>query len=61
MTDIGAYKQIEFVTIGGEDIPIHSPKLDDFCNAKGDLVLPLNTEQALVIKGWRDSVRQSVQ
>jgi len=53
--------EITFVTIGGEEISIKSPKLDDFCQPNGDLVLPLNSEKALVIKNWRNTVRQALQ
>lgn len=53
-------RKIEYVVLDGEQVPIWSVKLDEFCNDEGDLVLQGSGDEALVISGWRDHIRQEV-
>ena len=51
-------KEITQVRLDGEWVSITSPKLDEFCNLNGDLVIPAGDGEALVLEGWRDEIRQ---
>lgn len=51
-------QEITQVRLDGKWVPISSPKLDDFCNPDGDLIIPATDDESLCIKGWRDNIRQ---
>jgi len=60
VTDIAgeSFPEITRVRLDGQWISITSPKLDDFCDPDGNLVLPGSGDTALVIEDWRSTVRQ---
>lgn len=50
-------REITYVMINDEEIPISSSQLDRFCNDDGDLVIDCGDGNAIVIEDWFDLIR----